>query len=78
MTDAAERQPPALRNFLLDAGPSFIAIAGPGLLGTAITGGSVLANVTLSFLELLVAFIQAYVFTFLTALYIGGALHPHH
>jgi F-type H+-transporting ATPase subunit a len=57
---------------------SFIAIAGPGLLGTAITGGSVLANVTLSFLELLVAFIQAYVFTFLTALYIGGALHPHH
>ena len=57
---------------------SFIAIAGPGLLGTTITGGSVLANVTLSFLELLVAFIQAYVFTFLTALYIGGALHPHH
>jgi F-type H+-transporting ATPase subunit a len=57
---------------------SFIALAGPNLLGTAITGGSVLANVLLSFLELLVAFIQAYVFTFLTALYIGGALHPHH
>jgi F-type H+-transporting ATPase subunit a len=57
---------------------SFIAIAGPTVLGTFITGGSVFANVVLSFLELLVAFIQAYVFTFLTALYIGGALHPHH
>jgi F-type H+-transporting ATPase subunit a len=57
---------------------SFIAIAGTDLLGYFITGGSVFANVILSFLELLVAFIQAYVFTFLTALYIGGALHPHH
>ena len=57
---------------------SFIAIAGPTLLGYFIVGGSVLANVILSFLELLVAFIQAYVFTFLTALYIGGALHPQH
>lgn len=56
----------------------FVAVAGPGLLGAVVTGGSVLANVILSFLELLVAFIQAYVFTFLTALYIGGALHPHH
>jgi F-type H+-transporting ATPase subunit a len=28
-------------------------------------------------LELLVAFIQAYIFTFLSALFIGMALHPH-
>ena len=28
--------------------------------------------------ELLVAFLQAYIFTILTAVYIGGALHPHH
>lgn len=28
--------------------------------------------------ELLVAFLQAYIFTLLTAVYIGGALHPHH
>jgi F-type H+-transporting ATPase subunit a len=30
-----------------------------------------------SLLELLVAFIQAYIFTFLSALFIGMALHPH-
>jgi len=26
----------------------------------------------------LVAFLQAYIFTILTAVYIGGALHPEH
>ena len=30
-----------------------------------------------SLLEILVAFIQAYVFAFLTALFIGAAIHPH-
>ena len=30
------------------------------------------------FLELLVAFIQAFVFTFLSALYIGFAVEEHH
>jgi F-type H+-transporting ATPase subunit a len=29
-------------------------------------------------LELLVAFIQAYVFTILTCVYLKDALHPHH
>ena len=29
-------------------------------------------------LELLVAFLQAYIFTILTAVYIGGAMHPEH
>lgn len=38
---------------------------------------SVLGAVALSLLELLVAFIQAYIFTFLSALFIGMALHPH-
>ncbi len=28
--------------------------------------------------ELLVAFLQAYIFTILTAVYIGGAMHPEH
>ena len=37
---------------------------GPGMLGVSV-------------LELLVAFIQAYVFTFLSALFIGAAVHPH-
>ena len=31
-----------------------------------------------SFLELLVAFLQAYVFTMLSALFIGGMVHPEH
>jgi F-type H+-transporting ATPase subunit a len=48
------------------------------LMGGVITVGSVGAVVILSFLEFLVAFIQAYVFTFLSSLYIGGAIHPHH
>ena len=37
----------------------------------------VLASIALSVLELFVAFLQAYVFTFLAALFIGSALHPH-
>lgn len=39
---------------------------------------SVLACVALSFLELLVAFIQAYIFTFLSALYIGASISSEH
>jgi F-type H+-transporting ATPase subunit a len=31
----------------------------------------------LSVLELFIAFLQAYIFTFLSALFIGMALHPH-
>ncbi len=38
---------------------------------------SVLGVVLLSFLELLVAFLQAYIFTLLAALFIGTAVHPH-
>ena len=29
-------------------------------------------------LELIVALVQAYVFTMLTAIFVGGALHPEH
>jgi F-type H+-transporting ATPase subunit a len=38
---------------------------------------SVLAATALNLLEFLVAFIQAYIFAFLTALFIGMAVHPH-
>jgi len=31
----------------------------------------------MTLLELFVAFMQAYVFTFLSALFIGMAVHPH-
>lgn len=43
------------------------------LVAPASIGGSV----AISLLEVLVAFIQAYVFAFLTALFIGAAIHPH-
>jgi len=35
-------------------------------------------NVFLTFLEILVAFIQAYVFTYLSILFVGAAVHPEH
>ena len=34
--------------------------------------------VVLSAIEVLVAFLQAYIFTILAAVYIGGAMHPEH
>jgi F-type H+-transporting ATPase subunit a len=38
---------------------------------------SVVASTLFCLLELLVAFIQAYIFTFLSALFIGAAIHHH-
>jgi F-type H+-transporting ATPase subunit a len=35
------------------------------------------ASVLISFLELFIAFLQAYIFTFLTSIYIGMAIHQH-
>jgi F-type H+-transporting ATPase subunit a len=43
-----------------------------------ITLSSVLGIIALSLLEIFVAFLQAYIFTFLTALFMGMALHPQH
>ena len=43
----------------------------------AVAPASVLGVVALSLLELFVAFLQAYIFTFLSALFIGMAVHPH-
>lgn len=64
-------------------------IAGHMILGTilglvfifknlGVASVSVAACVALSFLELLVAFIQAYIFTFLSALYIASAVGEDH
>jgi F-type H+-transporting ATPase subunit a len=63
----------------------FIAVAGTAnqtfgdyaLWGT-VSVLSVLAQVALSLLELFVAFLQAYIFTFLASLFIGFAIHPAH
>jgi F-type H+-transporting ATPase subunit a len=49
---------------------------GPALNGT-LTVASVLFNIFMNALELLVAFIQAYVFTMLSAVFIGLAQEEH-
>jgi F-type H+-transporting ATPase subunit a len=43
-----------------------------------IAGVTVLGASALSLLELFVAFLQAYIFTFLTAVFISAAVHPEH
>jgi F-type H+-transporting ATPase subunit a len=53
-------------------------LAGLGILGWL---GAVLPlgmTVALTALEFLVAFLQAYVFTILTCIYLNDALHPGH
>ncbi len=54
----------------------FIAQAA-GLITFLVTPASILGVTALSLLELLVAFLQAYIFTFLAALFIGSAQHGH-
>jgi F-type H+-transporting ATPase subunit a len=46
--------------------------------GYGITLVSVLGSVAMGLLEVFVAFLQAYVFTFLTTLFVGMAVHPEH
>jgi len=48
-----------------------------GTLGAAVAPVSVAFGIFMGFLELLVAFIQAYVFTLLSALYFGMAMEEH-
>lgn len=43
-----------------------------------VPGPSVLLGLFVSALELLVAFLQAYVFTLLSVLFVGGMVHPEH
>lgn len=49
-----------------------------GWIGILVTPLSVIAITAIFALEVLVAFIQAYVFTILTCVYLKDALHPHH
>ena len=58
---------------------SFIAML--GALGIVGVFGAVLPlglTIALTALELLVAFLQAYVFTILTCIYLNDAIHPGH
>jgi F-type H+-transporting ATPase subunit a len=58
----------------------FIYVAGSQPIGVwaGVSVLSVLGQVALSLLELFVAFLQAYIFTFLTSLFMGMAMHPAH
>lgn len=58
---------------------SFIACTAPAALALwlGVTLPSVLGAAALTMLELFVAFLQAYIFVFLSALFIGMAVHPH-
>jgi F-type H+-transporting ATPase subunit a len=56
---------------------AFISATASSLMFWGVMPASVLGATALSLLELLVAFIQAYIFAFLTALFIGMAVHPH-
>ncbi len=55
----------------------FILMAWESNVFYLVMPASVVGVVLLSLLELFVAFLQAYIFTFLSALFIGAAMHPH-
>ncbi|HZW31656.1 MAG TPA: F0F1 ATP synthase subunit A, partial [Isosphaeraceae bacterium] len=56
----------------------FVLMAYASLFAFALVAPVSIAGViALSLLELFVAFLQAYIFTFLSALFIGTAVHPH-
>ena len=59
---------------------SFIKLAADSgffVLWLGVTIGSVLGAAALSVLELIVAFLQAYIFALLSAVFIGSAVHQH-
>ena len=53
-----------------------VSAAGTDTWGV-VAGISVVGSILFSCLELFVSFLQAYVFTFLSALFIGSAVHKH-
>ena len=55
----------------------FILMARGSSLFVPVMASSVIGVILLSLLEMFVAFLQAYIFTFLSALFIGSAVHPH-
>jgi len=55
----------------------FISATASMAIWWGVAPASVMGATALSLLELFVAFLQAYIFTFLSALFIGAAVHPH-
>lgn len=51
---------------------------GVGGMSVGVSIASVLGAVMISLLELFVCFLQAYIFTYLTTLFVGMAVHPDH
>ena len=62
----------------LMAGHAVIKVFAGFAISAVIAPLSILAITAIYGLEVLVAFIQAYVFTILTCVYLKDALHPHH
>jgi F-type H+-transporting ATPase subunit a len=56
----------------------FITMAPSVALKVIVAGVSVLGSVAISLLELFVALLQAYIFTFLATIFIGMAVHQEH
>lgn len=55
-----------------------VSLAGIGVAGIAAAILPLLMTVAITALEVLMAFIQAYVFTMLTCMYLNDAIHPGH
>lgn len=56
---------------------AFIGVVWNSMMAWGVVPAVFGMSLGINLLELLVAFIQAYVFTFLSALFIGAAVHPH-
>jgi F-type H+-transporting ATPase subunit a len=56
---------------------AFIGASAGSLAWWGVMPASLFGATALNLLELFVAFLQAYIFTFLSALFIGMAVHPH-
>ena len=56
---------------------AFIGVTFESGLVYLVAPGAVGVSVAVNMLEIFVAFLQAYIFTFLSALFIGFAAHPH-
>jgi F-type H+-transporting ATPase subunit a len=63
--------------FGVGAALTFTAPDMPGWLWPLVASIAVVGSTLFTVLELFVAFLQAYIFTFLSALFIGAAVHKH-
>jgi F-type H+-transporting ATPase subunit a len=62
--------------FIAEAAHPDVAAAYPWLFWLVMPA-SIVGQIGIGLLELFVAFLQAYIFAFLSALFIGAAVHPH-